>query len=186
MLSEQGRTIDQAKKWRAEAQLPEKTTAVDAQLPYPERVRALAKHAQADSIVFQSAAVGALQLLDRVLWHEQQVAEAAISLAQREKLQEMIRALEDTVEALRETLSAQGSQMLNLCEPGEEENAGERSWWFALTEAIHVLEEGTEWIASVVSGQPKGGAARTLSSIIARLLHRHHNALLDEAEQWIT
>lgn len=185
MLSERGRIIDQAKKWRAEAQPSERIPAVDAQLPYPERVRALARHAQADSVVFQSAAVGALQLLDRILWHERQVAEAAISLAQREKLQSMIGALEDTAEALRETLSAQGSKMLNLCEGGADEDAQERSWWFALTEAIHVLEEGTDWIASVVSGQPKGGATRTLGSIIARLLHRHHNVLLDEAEQWI-
>ena len=48
-----------------------------------------------------------------------------------------------------------------------------------------VLEEGIAWIAGAVAGQPKGSAARLLSSIIARLLHSHYNKLLAEANQWM-
>ena len=50
---------------------------------------------------------------------------------------------------------------------------------------MHVLEEGTEWVGTVVAGQPKGSAVRLLSSIIARLLHNHYNKLLAEANQWM-
>ena len=157
----------------------------DVRLPDTERIRALARHSQAESIVFQSVAVGALQLLDRVLKSEQQLAEAAISLAQRNKMDQMIQSLEATAAALQEALSRQGKQMLNLAGKPEGDGSRENSWWFSLTDTMHTLEEGTEWIATVVARQPKGSAARLLSSIIARLLHNHYNKLLTEAGQWM-
>ncbi len=164
----------------------EKMEPVSYHLPYAERVRSLAKHSQAEGMVFQSVAVSSLQALRRTLACERQVARAAISMAQGEKLQEMIGTLETTIAALGEILSLQGEKMLDLCAfpempPGE----ASRSWWFALTEAIEVLEKGSTWITGLVSGQPKGSAARTLGSIVVRLLHRHHNALLLEADQWM-
>lgn len=158
-----------------------------ADLPHAERVRALAQHEKAGSVVFQSTAVGALQVLQRVVAAERQAAEAAISLAQQEKLRDMVASLEATAAALQDTLSTQGRQMLGLCEgrPCGTDAAHERSWWFALTETVEALEEGTAWMANVVSGQPKGCAARMLSSIIARQFRRHHHELLAEAEAWI-
>lgn len=158
---------------------------VAARLPYAERVRSLAQHAQAESVVFQSVAVTALQILNRARYYEHQVAEAALSLAHREKLRDMVAELDATARALRAALSEQGTQMLDLSTPEGARVPEGRYWWFALTEALQALEEGAGFIASVVSGQPKGGATRVLSSVIARLLHRHHNALLAEAESWI-
>lgn len=158
----------------------------DGVQPHAKRIRDLAGTTGSQSVVFQSVTVAALQALEQVLAREREVAEAAISLAQGEKLREMIESLEAVLDALHEMLSAQGSKMLHMA-PERANGAGaERSWWFTLTEALQSLDDGINRIASLVSGQPKGGPARTLSSIIVRLLHQHHQQLLDEAEQWIT
>ncbi|HEX7070848.1 MAG TPA: hypothetical protein VF190_08580 [Rhodothermales bacterium] len=159
---------------------------VDAELPAAERVRALARHTQSDGVAYQSVAVAGLQILERVLRHEKAAAAAAISLAQRDKLDAMVQSLEQTVVALRTSLSAQGTKMLFACTRNRPKpDTDERSWWFALTEAIEALESGIDAISGIVSSQPRGGAARLLSGTIARLLHRHHNDLLSEAEHWI-
>ena len=160
--------------------------AATIELPPSERIRALARHASSDSVAYQSVAVAGLQILERVLDREKAAAAAALSLAQRDKLEGMVRTLEETVSALRMSLNPQGSKMLVACSatrpsvPSEE-----RSWWYAITEAMEALEGGIDAVSGIVSCQPKGGAARVLSGVIARLLHRHHNALLGEAEQWI-
>lgn len=161
--------------------------ATGARLPDAERIRALAEHSQAQSVVFQSIAAAALQILDRVLSSERRLATAAISLGQQEKLDQMILSLEATVHALRDALSLHGSKALNLVPAPSRDTSPvqEHSWWFALTDTMHVLEEGTAWIAGSVAGQPKGSATRLLSSIIARLLHSHYNKLLAEANQWM-
>lgn len=162
------------------------SVGANAELPSAERVRALARHAHSDSVAYQSVAVAGLQILERVLKQERIAAAAAISLAQRDKLDAMVCTLEETVAALRMSLSVQGSKMLFACtQTLGNTNPDERSWWFALTETIQALEDGIDAISGIVSGQPKGGASRTLSSVIARQLHRHHNDLLSEAEQWI-
>jgi hypothetical protein len=159
---------------------------LDAELPAAERVRDLARHTQSDSVAYQSVAVAGLQILERVLRHEKAAAAAAISLAQRDKLAGMVQSLEQTVSALRTSLSAQGTKMLHACTQNRPiTRTDERSWWFALTETIEALEGGIDAISGIVSCQPRGGASRQLSGTIARLLHRHHNDLLSEAEHWI-
>lgn len=155
-------------------------------VPSAERVRTLARDAEADSVVFQSVAVAALKMLDRVRGHEQQAAAAALSLAQQEKLETMTASLEAVMQALHEALSTQGAKMFDLCAAEPVEEPEEPFWWFALTETIQAQEEGIAWLASMVQGQPKGNATRTLSSVIARLLRAHHNALLAEAEEWMS
>ncbi len=158
----------------------------EARLPDAERIRTLAQHSQAESVVFQSVAVAALQMLDRVLNSERQLAATAISLGQQEMLRGMIASLEAMAAALRDALNQQGSKIFNMAPtPAAPDQDGEKSWWFALTDTMHVLEEGTAWIAGAVAGQPKGSAARLLSGIIARLLHSHYNKLLAEADQWM-
>jgi hypothetical protein len=59
-------------------------------------------------------------------------------------------------------------------------------WWFALTDALEVLEEGTSRMKSLTTAQPNGSAARELSQVIAQLLREHHDALLLEADEWIS
>ena len=154
--------------------------------PFAARIHGLAEEAETGSVAFQSVAVAALRRLYRVRYHEQQVAEAALSLAQQEKLHEMLASLAEVTRALQGTLNAQGTQMLSFCPDDLADEPIEHFWWFALTETIQVLEESTAWIASMVQGQPKGGATRTLSSVIARVLRNHHNTLLAEAEEWMS
>ena len=154
--------------------------------PFAARIRGLAHEAEIGSVAFQSVAVAALRRLYRVLYHEQQVAEAALSLAQQEKLHAMLASLEEVTEALEGTLNTQGMQMLKFSSDDVADEPVEHFWWFALTETIQVLEESIAWIASMVKGQPKGGPTRTLSSVIARVLRNHHNTLLAEAEEWMS
>ena len=168
-----------------QARMASEAATADLTRVYIERVRGLAFAAGRDTTIFQAVVVTSLQTLHRVLDRERQAAAAAISLAQGDKMRDMVRATEAMIAALTATLSKQGSKMLHLCS-GTRSTRGEASWWFALTETIEALEEGKERMAAIVYGQPKGAPARTLSSLVVRLLHHQHNALLAEAEQWIS
>lgn len=185
-FARRGRRPDYRKRlW--DEQAAEDATSGRLSCPAAERIRAVAQDVQHNTVAFQSVAVAALQTLGCVLQRERQVAAASISLAQNEKLHAMINALEATTEALRDLLSAQGSKMLRMCSgPAAPERLHENSWWFALVEAIQVLEEGMERMISIASGQPKGSAARLLSSVVVRQLRSQHHLLLAEADQWIS
>lgn len=152
--------------------------------PYADRVRNLVTSLHG-SVACQSVAVAVLQTLDRVLRMERQAANAAISLAQGEKLERMIATSEETLVAIADALNAQGNHMMNLSVESGDENDGEKSWWFALTEAIESIENGTQRILSLATGQPKGGTVRQLSTIVVQLLRSKHRQLLNEAEAWI-
>ncbi len=152
--------------------------------PYAERVRSLVTSLHG-SVACQSVAVAVLQTLDRVLRMERQAASAAINLAQGEKLEQMIATSEETLEAIAAALNAQGNHMMNLSAESSLDDDDENSWWFALTEAIESIENGTQRVLSLASGQPKGGAARQLSTIVVQLLRSKHHQLLSEAEAWI-
>lgn len=154
-----------------------------------ERVRSIAQTKPTDGTAIQSVLVAVLQVLRRVHRCECQVAAASISKGQGEKLQRMIKCLEETDQALCDTLSEQGAKMLDLTvdkHDEEEDESNENSWWFALTEALQTIEDDIEWITSLVSRQPKGSTGRTVSGVVVRLLHRHYNAMLLEAERWMS
>lgn len=153
--------------------------------PYADAVRRVIGHLE-NGVAFQSLAVASLQTLQRVLACEKQAAEAAISLAQGEKLTGMIETSEGAVEAIAEALDAQGTHMLNLSADTGDGSDVDNSWWFALTETIEAIEDGTTRILSLASGQPKGGPGRQLSSVVVRLLRRQHQQLLAEADAWIS
>lgn len=152
-----------------------------------DRIRRLAAERELDdSLAYQSAAVAALQALTRVLRSEEQAAQAAISLAQGTMLHDMVGTVEALRDAVQETLGARGATMLALAAPERASAAAdEESWWFALVEAMTALEEGAAWVAGLGSGQPKHSPVRLLCSIVARVLHRHHKALLAEAKEWM-
>lgn len=141
--------------------------------------------AEEGGTAFQSVAVAAVQILERALCYEREAANAALSLGQREKLQSMIDTAQDASSLLRETLSANGDKVMHLCVEAKPP-APSDGWWFALTDALEVLEEGAGRMASLTTAQPKGSRARALSQITAQLLRSHHDALLLEAEQWIS
>lgn len=165
---------------------PAEAEVLELPVEFTEQIRALAQHGDVESVAFQSVAVSVLTALARVRRWERQGAAAAISLAQREKLEHMVRVVEAAEDALRSTLSTRGAMMQELREGRGVEESDERSWWFALTETLQALEENIEWVSSLVAGQPKGSATRGLISIIVRLLRRHYHELLAEAEQWMT
>lgn len=187
------RTDYKEKLARKAAALPEEAGSGNApaaaveeeELPYVARVRALAERQGAGRVVFQSVAVTALRLIERVRCRTAQAAEAALSLGQQDKLRNMEHALVATADALQSALSTQGAQMLGLC--GEEEHADDEEglWWFALTEAIEALEESAQQMDSLSDGQPEGSVASDLSRLVADLLRRQHTDLLVEADQWI-
>lgn len=151
---------------------------------YADEVRHITGNLE-NGVAFQSLAVASLQTLQKVLACEKQAVEASISLAQGEKLNGMIEASANTAEAIAEGLDSQGACMLNLAatDGGQE---GDNSWWFALTETIQAIEDGTKRILSLASGQPKGGPGRQLSSVVVRLLREQHHLLLSEADAWIS
>jgi hypothetical protein len=148
-----------------------------------EPLRQLVQTSTDGGAVFQSVAVAAVQILERAICYEEEAADAALSLGQQEKLDRMTATAREAVALLRGTLSAQGAKVMNLC--STEDALDSQPWWFALTDALEVLEEGTDRMESLTVAQPERSAARALSNVVTQLLRSHHDALLVEAEQWI-
>jgi hypothetical protein len=151
-----------------------------------DRLQALGKTIEDGGTAVQSVAVAAVKILERALTFEREAAEAALSLGQQEKLRSMVETAEEAASILRKTLSANGGNVVHLCsDESPPLPADDQPWWFALTDALEVLEEGTSRMASLTSAQPQGSPAHELSRQVACLLRGHHDALLLEAEQWI-
>lgn len=185
-----GRRLDYRQKLEkkldvADQDAPDVSALSEDDETFAMQMRDLAEREQLGGVAFQSVAVAALQVLDRICCSEKQVAQAAISLGQRAALEEMVAGLEATSEAIREMLSDQGEKMHDLSAPCTLPDTPP-SWWFALSEAIETLDDGIDCMTSLVANQPKGGATRTLTSIVARQLRRHHHVLLHEAGTWMT
>ena len=156
--------------------------------PDVEALRALIERLGQEGSAFQSVAVAAVQILERALCYEREAAEAALSLGQQEKLRSMVDTAEKAVALLRSTLNSQGSgKVIHLCAQGEPPTPTDNQpWWFALTDALEVLEEGTGRMTSLTTAQAEGSPACELSRVVAQLLREHHDALLLEADEWIS
>ena len=171
--------------------LVDEEDSFDVPTPDVEALRALVQSVNCQRAPYQSVAVAAVQILERALQYERQAAEAALSLGQQEKMESMVEAAHQAVSILRDTLNPQGHKVMSLCarqsspDPSEANSSGQ-PWWFVLTNALEVLEEGTEQMTTLTTGQPSGSPARELSQLIAQLLRSHHDALLLEAEEWIS
>lgn len=168
--------------------------ADSSEVPDPdvEALRRLVAEVDQRGATYQSVAVAAVQILERALCYERDVAEAALSLGQQEKMEAMVATADQAVSVLRDTLSAQGHKVMHLCteqsppEPNRSRSAADEPWWLALSDALEVLEEGTDRMSTLTTGQPSGSPARELSQTIAQLLQSHHDALLLEADDWIS
>lgn len=172
--------------------LVEEGAASEAPTPDVEALRALVEKVDCECAPYQSVAVAAVQILERALQYERQAAEAALSLGQQEKMESMVETAHQAASILRETLNPQGHKVMSLCarqsavdSEAESQSSGQ-PWWFVLTNALEVLEEGTEQMTTLTTGQPSDSPARELSQLIAQLLRSHHDALLLEAEEWIS
>lgn len=165
-----------------------------SEVPDPdiEALRGLVEEVDRQGATYQSVAVAAVQILERALCYEREAAEAALSLGQQEKLEAMVATADQAVSVLRDTLSAQGHKVMHLCteqsppEPGRSRPSSNEPWWFVLSDALEVLEEGTDRMSTLTTGQPSGSPARELSQTVAQLLQSHHDALLLEADDWIS
>lgn len=165
-----------------------------SEVPDPdiEALRVLVEEVDRKGATYQSVAVAAVQILERALWYEREAAEAALSLGQQEKLETMVATADRAVSVLRDTLSAQGHKVMHLCteqsppEPNRRRRSPDEPWWFVLSNALEVLEEGTDRMSTLTTGQPSGSPARELSQTIAQLLQSHHDVLLLEADDWIS
>ncbi len=167
--------------------LADSASAAAAPEPDVNALQSLVGDVEDNSPAFQSVAVAAVQILERALCFEREAAEAALSLGQQEKMRTMVDTAEDAVGTLRDTLSVQGAKVMSLCsEKKPPPTTSGQPWWFALTDALEVLEEGTGRMASLTTAQPEGSSAHALSQCITQLLRSHHDALLLEAEQWIS
>lgn len=151
-----------------------------------QTLQALISKAHNEGAAFQSVTVAALQILERVLRYEREAARAALSLGQCEKMGAMVSTAENVYRALQGSLSSQGAKVKDLCtEQAPQDSPADQSWWFVLSDALEVLEKGTEQMNSLATAQPEGSPAHALSKHLAQLLNRHHDELLLEAEQWI-
>ncbi|CAM3356088.1 hypothetical protein GGP91_000188 [Salinibacter ruber] len=165
-----------------------------SEVPNPdvEALRALVAEADCQCAPYQSVAVAAVQILEKALRYERQAASAALSLGQQEKMRSMVETAEQAVSVLRDTLTAQGHKVMHLCTekspvgPASAADDAGQPWWFTLSNALEVLEQGTDQMTSLTTGQSPGSAARELSQLTAQLLRSHHDALLLEAEEWIS
>lgn len=150
-------------------------------------LRALVEETDQNGTAFQSVAVAAVQILERALCYEREAANAALSLGQQEKLTSMVETVERAAAVLRNALNAQGTKVMHLCTENEQPAPTDNQpWWFALTDALEVLEEGTGRMSSLTTAQPDGSPARRLSQLITQLLRGHHDELLLEADDWIS
>jgi hypothetical protein len=161
--------------------------APEAAQPDVEALRMLVQSTDRKGTAFQSVAVAAVQILERALQYEREAAEAALSLGQQEKLASMVETIEQAATVLRSTLDAECGNVVHLCAKGDRPAPTDgQPWWFALTDALEVLEEGTGRMTSLTTAQPDGSPARELSQLIAQLLRGHHDELLLEADDWIS
>jgi hypothetical protein len=159
----------------------------EAAQPDVAALRSLVEDTDRKGTAFQSVAVAAVQILERALCYEREAAEAALSLGQQEKLTSMVDTIEQAAAVLRSTLDAEGENVMHLCASGDQPAPTDgQPWWFALTDALEVLEEGTGRMTSLTTAQPEGSPARELSQLIAQLLRGHHDELLLEADDWIS
>ncbi len=161
--------------------------APEASEPDVEALRLLVQEVEEQSAAFQSVAVAAVQILEQALCYEREAAGAALSLGQQEKMDAMVQTGEEAVQVLRDSLSRQGDKVIHLCGKGSAASPTDgQPWWFALTDALEVLEEGTGRMSCLTTAQPDGSPARRLSQLITELLRGHHDALLLEADEWIS
>lgn len=143
-----------------------------------QRIQAIVERVESTDAGFISVVTVLGSVLRRVLSVEKTAHQAAISLAQQTQLEQMRSELSGMIEALGALLPERIS--LQKVEAKEES-----SWWFALSEATHVLEESIDQLSVLVAQQKKGSAIRDLMAQTQRLLREHYNVLLEQARSYL-
>ena len=143
-----------------------------------QRIVEIVGRVQPTDAGFVSVATVVGSVLRRVLSAEKTALQAAISLAQQNQLDIMRSETSDMIEALGRVLP----ERISLQKvPAKEEP----SWWFALSEATHVLEESIEQLSALVRQQKKGSAIRDLTAQSLRLMREHYNVFLEQGRSYM-
>lgn len=143
-----------------------------------ERMIEIIEGVEAPDARFISVLTVVGSVLRRVLSAEKTAHQATISLAQQMQLEQMRRELSNMIETLGVLLPKQISV--------EKVDAKEESsWWFALSEATHVLEESIDQLSVLVKQQDKGSSIRDVIAQTQRLLREHYNVLFEQARSYL-
>ena len=163
-------------------------------------VQALATRTDTSRTAFQSMLVAALHAVERATDRVRIAEASALSLAQRQKIADVVADLCETEAALRAGLDRQGACLLKekwtlkgLVKQAKAQvqaslqttDDGPRlSWWFAFTEALEALEDAAAGMTAFADAQPGGAPSEALGRQVAARFRAHHDALVDEAEHW--
>ena len=151
---------------------------MDARSDALQRIQSIVDRVESTDAGFISVVTVVGSVLRRVLSAEKTAHLAAISLAQQNQLEQMRSELSGMIEALGALLP----ERISLEKvPAKEES----SWWYALSEATHVLEESIDQLSVLVKQQKKGSAIRDLMAQTQRLLREHYNVLLEQATSYL-
>ena len=143
-----------------------------------ERIVAIVATVPQNNARFVSVVTIIGTVLRLVLAAEKMLEGASISLAQRTKMSQLRNETSRMIEVL-------GAEMPKQVSLSKVEATEEGSWWFALSETTHVLEESVEQLSGMVSRQEKGSAVRDLTALCVSLLRDHYNIYLLESRNWM-
>lgn len=143
-----------------------------------QRILEIVSRVQPTNAGFISVATVVGSVLRRVLSAEKTALRAAISLAQQTQLDTLRAEMSEMIEALGQVMPNRIS--LETVPPKDEP-----SWWFAVSEATHILEESIEQLSILVKKQKKGSAIRDLIAQMLRLMREHYNVFLAQGRHYM-
>ncbi|MDX1428639.1 MAG: hypothetical protein R3282_00060 [Rhodothermales bacterium] len=155
-----------------------------------DQIRSLCKEESGSGTAYRSAAKTAAESLDRVIAAELALRDAALSLGQEEELSKLAGELNHMAEALhlcsgpnsrtaRPSRAVASSKMDSI-------TPALPHWWFALSEMLQITEREIELLTTIGRGQPQAAAGRKLCNLAVRVLRRHYQLMLREAEEWMS
>lgn len=150
-----------------------------------KEIQSLLQSPGTGSTAFQSIVITSLQTLSAILEKEVHANEAAISLGQQTKVQEMIGNLQELELLLKGVLNKQGKQLLDLqiSLTSQEPDTYSGSWWTCLSELIETIGLGIDCIGSIIKSQPKESLARMLGVGVIDVISEHYKQLMAETDE---
>lgn len=148
---------------------------------------------EAAPTALQCTVAAAKDAVTRALEKEGVARDAALSLAQRERLADLCRELEAAEHVLSAALTERGRCIAATAAPRPtrlRDRLRRRpphaplEWDEALGYALESLESGATFLSSLASGQPPTTAARQVAEAAAALLVEHHETLKDRYRRW--
>ncbi len=150
-------------------------------------IRTLCSESALKTTAYRSAAAAVIGSLEKVIAAEAYLKDAAISLAQEQKLSVLLDEMHEVARALatcsgltKSHEKAPSGTEVEVLKPALPQ------WWFALSEMLLTTEREIEFLVSIGRGQPHEAAARQLCNLVVRVLRKHYHRMFDEAETWMS